>query len=115
MLSLVIWEEEDNIAIESNITCVIYINILRKRFTTIKDNSSEVDLYLTSEFSLDERMDAEIVEAEVASDVDDVINDEYEGTFESPRSKKRRGSRDRIEKDDANEALVFLRHQLKVS
>ena len=41
ILSLVIWEEEDNIAIDNNITCVIYADMPRKRLAKKKDGASE--------------------------------------------------------------------------
>ena len=39
-----------------------------------------------------------MVESEVLDFIDDYENDEYEGTFESPPSKKRRGGICRAEK-----------------
>ena len=41
ILSLGIWEEEDNIAIESDITCVIYKYMPRKRLEKKKDSASK--------------------------------------------------------------------------
>ena len=63
-----IWEEEDNIDINRDITCVIYEEITRTMFTNRKDNASEVDSELSSEFSLDDRGDAEILVTEVLED-----------------------------------------------
>ena len=72
ILSLGIWEEEDNIAIEINIPCVIYTYMPRTRSEKKKDSASkyEVDPEPALEFSSDERRDAEVVEAEVVDFID---------------------------------------------
>ena len=58
-----------------------------------------------------------MVEAELADFIYDYKNDEDEGTFESPPSKKRRFGISRTDKGgDFNEALEKSeRHQFKVS
>ena len=91
-----IWKEEDKIAIESDITCVIYSDMPGKRFGKKKDNTSEdeVALKLVSYLSFDERGDAELVESQVADFIYDNANDDNEGKFDIPPSKKRRGEID---------------------
>ena len=51
------WEEEDNIAIGSNINCVVYVDMPRISFTKKKDNASEAEVTseISSELSSDER------------------------------------------------------------
>ena len=88
LIILGIWEEEDNIDINRYITCVIYEEIPRTRFTNRKDNASEVDSELSSELSLDDRGDAEILGTEVLEDYGKFFNDEDEGTFDIPPFKK---------------------------
>ena len=63
ILSLGIWEEEDNIAIYSTITCVINTDMPRTRLKKKKDNASkyEVSLGPEPELSSDEMGDAEVV------------------------------------------------------
>ena len=63
ILSLGIWEEEDNISIDSGITCVIYKYIPMKRLENNKDCASkdEVAPEPASESSSDKRGDAEFV------------------------------------------------------
>ena len=66
----------------------------------------EVSPEPASELSSDEMGGAEVVEAEVVDFIDDYANNEDEGIFESPPSKKRRGGIGRAEKGgDFNEVL----------
>ena len=67
ILSPGVWGEEDNIAIDRNITCVIYTDIPRTRFAKKKEYASEAEvaLELASELSYDERWDVEVVQLEV--------------------------------------------------
>ena len=46
IISLGIWEEEDNIAIDIYIPCVIYIDIPRKSFSMKKGDASEAEAAL---------------------------------------------------------------------
>ena len=77
ILSMGIWEEVDKIAIGSDIPCVIYTDIPRKRSEKKKDGASkgEVALEPASELSSDERGDADVVEAEVVESINDGDND----------------------------------------
>ena len=88
ILSLGIWEEEDNITIGKGINCVIYTYMPRTRMAKKKDGASEYEVAPepVSELSSNERGGAEVVEF-----VDDYDNDEDEGTIESPPYNKRRG------------------------
>ena len=88
IISLGILEEEDKIAIESDITCVIYADIPGTRFSKKNEYASDAEVALepASELSSYERGGAEVVEAEVveAESVDfnyDYAKDEYGGTF----------------------------------
>ena len=76
ILSLVIWGEEYNISIDSNIPCVIYVDMPMTRLTKKKDNASEagLDSEPASELSSDERGDAEVAEAELLEFIDDYSN-----------------------------------------
>ena len=67
ILSLGIWEEEDKIAIDRNITGVIYTEMPSTRLEKNKDDASkdEVDPGPASELSSYEKGDAYVVEAEV--------------------------------------------------
>ena len=67
ILSLVIWEEENNIAIDIYVPCVIYIDMPRTRLAKKKDGASkdEVAPKPASELSSDERGGVEVVKAEV--------------------------------------------------
>ena len=73
ILSLGILEEEDNTDIESDIPCVIYTDMPRKRLAKNKNGASkdEVAPEPASELSSDERGDTEVVEAEVVDFIDD--------------------------------------------
>ena len=42
-----LWEEEDNIVLDSGITCVIFAKMPRKKFSKKKDDESEGDSELT--------------------------------------------------------------------
>ena len=66
--------------------------------------------------SSDERLDEEVVKAEVVDFIDYYANDEYEVTFEIPPAKKKRVGICRAEKRvDFNEKLKTIkRHQFKV-
>ena len=87
------WEEKDNITIDRNIPCVIYTYMPRKRLEKKKYSASkdEVATEPASELSYYERGDTEVVELELVYFIDDYKNDEDEGIFESPPSKKRIG------------------------
>ena len=63
ILSLEIWEEEDNIAINGNITCVVYTDMPMTRLSNKKDGTSkyEVALEPASDLSSNERGYAEVV------------------------------------------------------
>ena len=113
ILGLVIWQDKGNISIYSDITCVIYTYIPSTRLSKKKYGAStkEVSPEPVSEFSSDERGDAEVVESEVVELIDDYDNDEDQGKTESPLSKKRRGEIGRAEKGGYfNEALEKLRY-----
>ena len=58
-----LWEEEDKIAIDINISCVMYTDIPRKMLTKKNDDASEAEVASkpASEFSSDERGDAEVI------------------------------------------------------
>ena len=60
-----IWDYEDNIVIDSNIICVVYIDIPRKRLAKKKDGASKYDVAQepASELSSDERGDVEVVKS----------------------------------------------------
>ena len=110
LLILVIWEEEDNISIDSNIPCVIFTNMPSTIFANKKNDASEAEvaLELASELSSNERGDVEVVEAKVVDFIDDYANDEYTGTFESPPSNRRRCGKGRAEKGgNFNEAFFY--------
>ena len=115
IISLGIWEEEDNIAIDIYIPCVIYIDIPSTGLAKKNDVASEAegDLEPESELSSDERRYAKVVEVEVVEFVDDTANYEEEGIFESPLSKKRGSGIGRAEMwGDINESLEKIeRHQ----
>ena len=68
-----IWEEEDNIAIDSEINCFIYTDTPRTRLENKKDSASndEVALEPALELSSDEKGDVEVVEAAVVDFIDD--------------------------------------------
>ena len=91
----------------------------RTRFASKKDNASEAEVAseISSELSSDERGDAEVVDMEEVEFIYDYANDEYEGKFEIPPSKKRRGG---IGRQIRGAILMrhwinFEIHQLKVS
>ena len=67
ILSLGIWEEEDTIAIDSDIPCVIYAYITRPRLPHKEGGAyeAEVDLEPASYLSSEERGYVEVVEAGV--------------------------------------------------
>ena len=71
------WEEEDNIAIGSDITGVIYTDIKRTRFENKKVGSSEtgMDSETVSELSSDAREDVEVAESDVVDFINDYEND----------------------------------------
>ena len=73
-----ILEEEDNITIVRDIPCVIYTDMPMASLANKKDGASkyEVSPEPASEFSSDERGDAEVVESEVVELIDDYENDE---------------------------------------
>ena len=80
----------------------------RTRFEKKKEGASEseVDLEPASQLSCDERGYAEVVEADLVEFINGYANDEDEGTFESPPSKKGRGGISRAEKGGGfNEVL----------
>ena len=89
-----LWEEEDSIDFDSDITCVIFEKMQQTRFSKKNDDASEGASELTSkdgyfELSSDDRGESYIVEPEVTED-DDLVDDEHEAIIESPSSKKRR-------------------------
>ena len=90
IISLGILEEEDKIAIESDITCVIYADIPGTRFSKKNEYASDAEVALepASELSSDERGDAEVSEEEVVELIYDYANDEDEGKFESPYQRR---------------------------
>ena len=96
---------------DSNISCVIYIDMPMKRLSKKKDSAykDELDPEPASEFSSDERGDEEVAEAEVLNFINDYNNHEYGGKTDSPPSKKKRCGINRSEKGgDFNEALIFF-------
>ena len=83
---MVIWEEEDNIAIDSYIIFVIYKDIPRTRLAKKNNSASETEVYLepVSELSYGEREGAEVVEAEALNFISEFKSNEGYGTFKSP-------------------------------
>ena len=73
ILSLGMWDEEDNIAIGSDITCVIYTDIQRTRFEN--KNETGMDSETVSELSSDAREDVEVAESDVVDFINDYKND----------------------------------------
>ena len=71
-----IWEEEDNIAIDSDTPCDIYIDMTRTVLANKKDGASKDKMALEPmlELSSDETRDVEVVEAEVVDFIDDYEN-----------------------------------------
>ena len=63
IVSLVIWEDEDNISIENKINCVISTDIPRKRLEKKKGSASkdEVAPEPASSLSSDKRGDEDVV------------------------------------------------------
>ena len=107
-MSLVIWEEEDNIAIDIYIPCVIYTDMPSTGLAKKNDVASEAEGYSEPESELfsDERRYAKVVEVEGVDFVDDYVNYEEEGTFEGPLPKKSRSGIGRAEMwGDLNESL----------
>ena len=119
ILSLGIWEEEDNIAIDRNIPCVVYTYMPMTGLAKKKDGASkyEVTPEPASGLSSDERGDAEVVEVEMVDFIEDYSNDEDKGTIEIPPYSKRTGEIVRAEKGGYfNEALEKSeRHKFNVS
>ena len=82
ILSLGIWEEEDNIAIDRNIPCVVYTYMPMTGLAKKKDGASEsgVASKPASQLYSDERGGDEVLQEEVLEYKDY----EYEGKFENP-------------------------------
>ena len=80
----------------------------RTRLSNKKDGASKYEVYTepASDFTSDERGNAEVVESEVVYFINENANDEDEGAFESPPYNKRRGGIGSSDKGgDFNEAL----------
>ena len=76
-----LWEEEDSIDFDSDITCVIFEKMGQTRFSKKKDDESKGDSELTSkddayELSSNDRVGSDIIEAEVVED-NDLVDDEH--------------------------------------
>ena len=86
--------------------------MIRSRSVKKKDDAyeSEVASELASDFSSDERGDAEVVEPQEVDFINEYKNGDDEGTFKIPPPKKRRvGILSAEKRGDFNEALGKLR------
>ena len=77
ILSLEIWEEEDNIAIDRDIPCLIYAYMPSTRFIKKDSNASDAEVAseLASELSSGERGYLEVVESQVVDFINNYAND----------------------------------------
>ena len=94
IIVIVIWDSEDNIAINIKIPFVIYTDMPRKRLENKKDGASkyEADPEPASELYSYERQYVEVVKEEVVVFIYDYDNDEDKGTIQiHPYNNKRGG------------------------